>query len=302
MSTSLVIMAAGMGSRYGGNKQTDSIGPHGEILMEYSIYDAVEAGFDQVVFIIKPEMEASFKERFGEKIARKVKVAYAFQSFESVPDFYTIPEERVKPFGTAHAVLCAKDVVDGPFAVINADDYYGKTAFRSMYEKLQQLAPVGEAAMVGYRLRNTVSENGHVTRGVCKVSEGRLSEVVETYKIMPFPDGTIRDVNENPEGVILDPDCLVSMNFWGFTPWIFEKLEEAFHAFLKKLGPADIKAECLLPAVVDEQMKAGNLVTYVLSTDAVWFGVTYREDKAYVQGELQKLHEKGDYPDSLYED
>ena len=300
MSTSLVIMAAGMGSRYGGNKQTDSIGPHGEILMEYSIYDAVEAGFDQVVFIIKPEMETSFRERYGNKIAQKVKVAYAFQSFDSVPDFYQIPAERVKPFGTAHAVLCARDVVDGPFAVINADDYYGKTAFRSMYEKLQELAPAGEAAMVGYRLRNTVSENGHVTRGVCKVADGRLEEVVETYKIMPFPDGTIRDVNEDPNGVLLDPDCLVSMNFWGFTPWIFEKLEDAFTAFLKALAPEDIKAERLLPAVVDQQMKAGNLVTYVLSTDAVWFGVTYREDKAYVQEELRKLHEAGDYPESLY--
>lgn len=300
MSTSLVIMAAGMGSRYGGNKQTDTIGPNGEILMEYSIYDAVEAGFDQVVFIIKPEMEASFREKYGNKIAQKVEVAYAFQTFDSLPAFYRIPEGRVKPFGTAHALLCARNAVDGPFAVLNADDYYGKSAFRSMYDQLQKLRPEGEAAMVGYLLRNTVSENGHVSRGVCQVEDGRLVEVVETYKIRPFADGTIRDVDQDEKGTILDPDSLVSMNFWGFTPWIFDKLEAAFTEFLKGLKPDEIKAECLLPTVVDQQMKAGNLMTYVLSTDAVWFGVTYREDKEYVQRQLQKLHDAGDYPPSLY--
>ena len=180
MSTTLVIMAAGMGSRYGGNKQVDSIGPNGEILMEYSIFDAVEAGFDKVVFIIKPEMKESFHELFGKKIAEKVEVAYAFQSFDSVPDCYTIPEGRVKPFGTGHALLCAKDVVDGPFAVLNADDYYGKTAFKSMYDALQTLPETGKACMVGYKLKNTVSENGYVTRGVCEVENGSLTAVTET--------------------------------------------------------------------------------------------------------------------------
>ncbi|MBQ7063674.1 MAG: hypothetical protein IJM90_02110 [Firmicutes bacterium] len=301
MSTSLVIMAAGMGSRYGGNKQTDSIGPNGEILMEYSIYDALEAGFDKVVFIIKPEMKDSFKEKFGDKIAKRAEVAYAFQSFDSVPDFYQIPEDRVKPFGTGHALLCAKDVVNEPFAVLNADDYYGKTAFKSLYEELQKLAPSGEATMVGYRLRNTVSENGYVTRGVCSVADGKLQRVTETYKIKPFPDGTIRDVNYNPEGDLLDPDVPVSMNFWGFTPWFFTRLAGKFPEFLKGIKPGDIKAEFLLPEVVDELMKAGELTTSVLTTDAVWFGVTYHEDKEYVQHELLKLHARGDYPEKLFD-
>lgn len=300
MSTSLVIMAAGMGSRYGGNKQTDSIGPNGEILMEYSIYDAIEAGFDKVVFIIKPEMKASFEEKYGARIAEQVEVAYAFQSFESIPASYQVPPARVKPFGTAHALLCARDVVDGPFAVLNADDYYGKSAFYSMYRELQKLKPEHEALMAGYRLRNTVSENGYVSRGVCTVRDGKLAEVVETYKIKPFADGTIRDVDQDANGVLLDPDSLVSMNFWGFTPWIFGRLEEAFRQFLKGLGPDEIKAECLLPMVVDEEMKAGRLTTYVLSTDAVWFGVTYREDKEFVQKQLQKLHEAGEYPPALF--
>ena len=301
MSTSLVIMAAGMGSRYGGNKQTDSIGPNGEILMEYSIYDALEAGFDKVVFIIKPEMKDSFKEKFGDKIAKRAEVAYAFQSFDSVPDFYQIPADRVKPFGTGHALLCAKDVVNEPFAVLNADDYYGKTAFKSLYEELQKLAPSGEATMVGYRLRNTVSENGYVTRGVCSVADGKLQRVTETYKIKPFPDGTIRDVNYNPEGDLLDPDVPVSMNFWGFTPWFFTRLAGKFPEFLKGIKPGDIKAEFLLPEVVDELMKAGELTTSVLTTDAVWFGVTYHEDKEYVQRELLKLHARGDYPEKLFD-
>ena len=298
--TSLVIMAAGMGSRYGGNKQVDGIGPNGEILMQYSIFDALEAGFNKVVFIIKPEMKDSFAEKFGNKIAEHAEVAYAFQSFDSVPSFYKIPEDRVKPFGTGHALLCAKDVVNEPFAVLNADDYYGKTAFRTMYEELQKLAPEGEATMVGYRLRNTVSENGYVTRGVCKVENGKLTDVVETFKIKPFPDGTIRDVNFREEGDILDPDVPVSMNFWGFTPWIFKQLEEGFVPFLEGIEPGNIKAEYLLPTVVGDLMKAGKLTTSVLHTDSVWFGVTYKEDKAFVQGELKKLHDAGAYPAKLF--
>ena len=214
MHATLVIMAAGMGSRYGGNKQIDGIGPSGEILMEYSIHDAIRAGFDKIVFIIKPEMEQTVRALCGDRIAKQVEVAYAFQTYDSIPDFYTIPAERVKPFGTVHAVLSAKDVVKEPFAVLNADDYYGVSAFKTMYDTLVNLKDTHEACMVGYKLKNTVSENGTVTRGLCSMDDqGRLTAVKETYKIAPCPDGTIRDLQSDDEGVILDPEVLVSMNF-----------------------------------------------------------------------------------------
>lgn len=299
MNTTLIIMAAGMGSRYGGNKQVDAIGPGGEILMEYSIYDAIRAGFNKVVFIIKREMLDTVREMVGDRIAKKVQVEYAFQDFSSLPAFYQVPAGRTKPFGTVHAILCARDVVHEPFAVLNADDYYGVPAFQSMHDCLQSLAPTGEAAMVGYRLCNTVSENGTVTRGVCSLLDGKLAAVKETYKIRPFPDGTIRDTSQSEEGAALDPQALVSMNFWGFTPWIFEAADAYFTAFLKALAPDSVKGECLLPIMVDDLMRAGGLSVRVLSTDAVWFGITYREDKPYVMGELKALHAAGVYPKTL---
>ena len=194
MGATLLIMAAGMGSRYGGNKQVDGLGPNGEILMEYSIYDAIRAGFDKVVFVIKPGMKETLASICGDRIAKKVKVDYAFQDFSSVPSFYHIPEERTKPFGTVHAVLVARDYIDQPFAVINADDYYGVSAFSTIYEKLQTLAPEGEATMVGYQLQNTVSKNGTVSRGVCHAVNGNLDKVVETLKIKLCENGEIRDI------------------------------------------------------------------------------------------------------------
>ena len=292
MGATLLIMAAGMGSRYGGNKQVDGLGPHGEILMEYSVYDAIRAGFDKVVFVIKPGMKDLVASICGDRIAKKVKVDYAFQDFSSVPSFYQIPQERTKPFGTVHAVLVARDVIDQPFAVINADDYYGVSAFATAYDKLQTLAPQGEATMVGYQLKNTVSQNGTVSRGVCRAKNGNLSEVVETLKIKLCENGEIRDIGAG------EP---VSMNFWGFTPWIFGKLEEYFADFLKGLAPDAIKAECLLPVFVDDMMHRGELTVPMLTTDAMWFGVTYKEDKPNVQAELRKLHESGVYPASLHE-
>lgn len=300
MHATLVIMAAGMGSRYGGNKQIDGVGPGGEILMEYSIYDAIRAGFDKVVFIIKPEMEATLRALCGDRIARQVEVAYAFQTYDSIPDFYTIPSGRVKPFGTVHAVLCAKDVVNEPFAVLNADDYYGVSAFKTMYDAITSLHSENEACMVGYLLKNTVSENGTVTRGVCSMdASGHLTKVKETYKIAPFPDGTIRDTQSSEEGVVLDPEALVSMNFWGFTPWIFTAAQQYFDAFLRALAPDNVKGECLLPVMVDDLMHQGQLCVQVLSTDAVWFGITYKEDKASVQSDIRALHEQGVYPPTL---
>ena len=301
MGATLLIMAAGMGSRYGGNKQVDGLGPNGEILMEYSIYDAIRAGFDKVVFVIKPGMKETLASICGDRIAKKVKVDYAFQDFTSVPAFYHVPEERTKPFGTVHAVLVARDYIDQPFAVINADDYYGVSAFSTIYEKLQTLAPEGEATMVGYQLQNTVSKNGTVSRGVCHAVNGNLDKVVETLKIKLCENGEIRDIGAGEPGELLDPLAPVSMNFWGFTPWIFGKLEEYFATFLKGLAPDAIKAECLLPVFADEMMHKGELVVPMLTTDAVWFGVTYKEDKPFVQAELRKLHESGVYPASLHE-
>ncbi len=301
MGATLLIMAAGMGSRYGGNKQVDGLGPNGEILMEYSIYDAIRAGFDKVVFVIKPGMKETLASICGDRIAKKVKGDYAFQDFSSVPSFYHIPEERTKPFGTVHAVLVARDYIDQPFAVINADDYYGVSAFSTIYEKLQTLAPEGEATMVGYQLQNTVSKNGTVSRGVCHAVNGNLDKVVETLKIKLCENGEIRDIGAGEPGELLDPLAPVSMNFWGFTPWIFGKLEEYFATFLKGLAPDAIKAECLLPVFVDKLMHEGELTVPMLTTDAVWFGVTYKEDKPFVQAELRKLHESGVYPASLHE-
>ena len=228
-----------------------------------------------------------------------VEVCYAYQDFASVPSFYSIPAERVKPFGTAHAVLCARACVNEPFAVINADDYYGVDAFATVYDELCHLAASGEATMVGYSLCNTVSKNGTVTRGVCHVEDGKLAKIVETFQIKLFPDGTIRDVATGEDGPLLAPETPVSMNFWGFTPWIFEKLEAYFDAFLKNLAPDDVKAECLLPSMVGELIERGELEVSVLHSNARWFGVTYREDKPAVQAALRALHDGGVYPKSL---
>lgn len=306
MKAALVIMAAGMGSRYGGEKQTDGIGPHGEAIMEYSIFDAVRAGFHKIVFIIKPGMEPTIRALCGDRIqsmttpqGEPVEVAYAVQDFTSVPAFYAIPPDRTKPFGTVHAALCAQNVVNEPFAIINADDYYGVSAFSTMLEKLLSLAPTGQAAMVGYRLKNTVSDNGTVSRGVCQVNNGSLGKVKETLKIKKYPDGRITDIADPDNELPLDPDSVVSMNFWGFTPWIFAQMQDYFHQFLQNLTPEEIKAECLLPVLVDRLITSGQLDVAVLHTDAVWFGVTYQEDRPVVAQALQDLHQQGTYPPSL---
>ena len=298
MNTTLLIMAAGLGSRYGGNKQIDRIGPNGEILMEYSIHDAVEAGFDKVVFVIRRSMDELFRSMIGDKIAKKVKVEYAYQEYDSLPDSFVPPADRVKPYGTVHAVMCARSVINEPFAVINADDYYGRDAFKAMADALHRLQEEkNKAYMVAYYLKNTVSKHGHVTRGVCTTDNtGHLVKVTETFSILPFPDGTIRDIHDNPDGVILDPDALVSMNLWGFDPSFFDYGIKYLSDFLKDDSGDPLKKECLLPALVDTLMHTNGLKVEVLSTDAVWFGVTYKEDKDYVAAELQKLHDNGTYP------
>ena len=303
MKVSLVIMAAGLGSRYGGSKQVDGIGPHHEILMEYSIYDAIRAGFNKIVFIIKPEMEEMMHRLCGDYLAGKtardgspVEVAYAFQDFSSVPDFYHIPPERTKPFGTVHALLCAADVVHDPCCVINADDYYGIDAYRTIYEELIRLPETGKATMVGYLLKNTASLHGTVSRGVCTVAGGKLQSVREALKVQLYPDGTLRDLARDES---LAPDTVVSMNFWGFMPSIFPALREYFENFLRNEAGEDLKAECLLPVMVDQQMKAGKLEVSVLHSADKWFGMTYQQDRAVVAEELWKLHQRGDYPESL---
>ena len=303
MKVSLVIMAAGLGSRYGGSKQVDGIGPHHEILMEYSIHDALRAGFNKIVFIIKPEMEEMMERLCGGYLRNKtakdgspIEVAYAFQDFSSVPDFYTIPEGRTKPFGTVHALLCAADVVDGPCCVINADDYYGIDAYKTIYEELVRLPEQGKATMVGYLLKNTASLHGTVSRGVCTVKGGKLQSVREALKVQLYPDGSLRDLAEDRE---LSPDTIVSMNFWGFAPSIFPALKEYFEGFLRNEAGDNIKAECLLPVMVDNQMQAGKLEVSVLHSTDKWFGMTYQKDRETVAAELRRLHEEGAYPESL---
>ena len=291
MKTTLLIMAAGLGSRYGGDKQVDGIGPNGERLMQYSIYDAVRAGFSKLVFVIKPQYKQIIDE-----LCRGVdaEVECVYQDFDSIPSFYKIPEDRVKPFGTVHAVLCAKNVIHEPFAVLNADDFYGADAFEKMHGKLVSLED-GEGAMVAYRLKNTVSRNGSVTRGICALEGGYLSDVRETYSIVIDGNGVISDAEQG----ILDGELPVSMNMWGFDSSVFEDMSEEFDKFLRGIKPGDVKSEYALPTMVDRLIKDGKLKIDVLTTDSVWVGVTYREDKEYVTGELKKLHDSGVYPEKL---
>ena len=289
----LVVMTAGMASRYGGNKQIEGMGPHGEILMEYSIYDAIRAGFTKVVFVIKPEMLDRMKEICGDRLSRRIEVAYAFQDFSSIPSFYPIPAGRVKPFGTVHAVLCALDKLSEPFAVINADDYYGVESFSQMYDFLTARSAPGQAAMMGYHLKNTVSEHGTVTRGICRVSGDRLTGVREVKKIRLRPDGVISD---DDSGEILPPEASVSMNFWGFSHEIAAPMRAAFETFLRTIDPSNLTAEYLLPIFVDQLIQSGDLSVTVLPTPAIWFGVTYKEDRPHVVSALADLHARGVYP------
>ena len=292
-NTTLLIMAAGLGSRYGGNKQIDGIGPHGEILMQYSIYDAIRAGFNKIVFIIKPEHQAII-DNFCKDI-KGVEISSVYQDFSSIPSFYSIPADRVKPFGTVHAVLCARDVIKEPFAVLNADDFYGRDAFTVIHGQLTSLKD-GEALSVAYRLKNTVSPNGAVTRGICDTSDGILRKVRETYKISVDQNGSIYDADMGA----LDGESLVSMNLWGFTPKIFEDMGEKFSEFLRTIEPENIKAEYALPTMIDGLISEGRLNVRVLSTNERWFGMTYIEDRPTVARSLEEKHKSGEYPQKLF--
>ena len=303
MNAALVIMAAGLGSRYGGNKQIDGIGPNGEFLMEYAIHDAVKAGFHKVVFIIKPDMQELIQRMCGGYLdnirlsdGSSLEVCYAFQDFSSIPVFYEVPAERVKPFGTVHAVLCAEEFLTEPFCVINADDYYGAEAYRVIHEALRKLSEEGQAAMVAYRLKNTASLHGTVSRGVCEVEETVLRAVRETKRIQLYADGTLKDLDSE---MTLDPEVPVSMNFWGFMPGIFPVMREYFNDFLRNKVGEDLKAECLLPVMVDDLMREKKLAVSVLDSTARWFGMTYQEDRPLVSAELKRLHDEGVYPADL---
>jgi NDP-sugar pyrophosphorylase family protein len=297
----LVILAAGLGSRYGGGKQIDGVGPNGEIIMEYSVYDAVKSGFTKVVFIITAEIHGFIFKLFDERLRSKgIEVEYAIQDFSSIPSFYQIPSDRKKPFGTAHALLCARAAISEPFAVINADDYYGREAFEVMYKEITSMAPIGRAASVGFRLKNTVSRNGTVNRGICAAENGLLKSITETYKIAVLPDGTIRDTNSSKDGVILDPEAIVSMTFLGFSPSIFNEAEIYLTKFLKSLSDEDLKSECLLPSLVDELIKSDRLKVAMLNSDSVWFGMTNKEDRPVVAAGLKSLHDSGVYPNKLW--
>ena len=305
MHAALVIMAAGIGSRYGGSKQTDGVGPHGEILMEYGVYDAVRAGFDKVVFIIKPDMRELMERLCGNMASRlhtadgrPVEVRYAYQDDTTLPAWYTKPAGRTKPFGTAHAVLCTRDIVHEPFCVINADDFYGADAYRTIYAELQRLPKAGAATMVGYLLKNTVTAHGTVSRGVCKVKDGKLDTIQEALKVQLYPDGHLTDLDTDTD---LAPDTVVSMNFWGFSPLYLRELERRFPAFLdENLQRNPLKCEYFVPSIVDAQLHAGTADVTMLHTDDAWHGVTYHDDLPDVVAALRALRDAGKYPDNIW--
>ncbi len=284
----LVVMAAGMGSRFGGLKQLEPIGKNGEVILDFSVYDAMEAGFNKVVFVIKHEIEEDFKRLVGERISKKVKVEYVFQELADIPEEFSVPKDRAKPWGTGQAILCCKDVIDTPFVVVNADDYYGKTAFVKMYDYLKKQD--GRYAMVGFRLANTLTENGTVSRGVCATENGLLTDIVETTKI----DSACRYTLDGETWTQLSPDTVVSMNMWGFTTDIFDYLRDGFKEFLKKEINVP-KSEYLLPGVVGSLIANGEKEVAVLVAEDKWYGVTYKEDKESVVKAVAELMEKGLY-------
>ena len=300
MKPTLVVMAAGVGSRYGGLKQIEPVGPSGEIIIDYSVFDAKRAGFGKVVFIIRRDIEKDFKSAIGSHFEGRIPVAYAFQELDKLPPGFAVPPGRTKPWGTGHAILCSRDLVHEPFAVINADDFYGRTAYATIHDYLAKLNPSDTTyTMVGYAIRNTLSPHGSVTRGLCRTNAaGFLESVVERFKVERTPTGA-RFQDETGAWQPLTGDEIASMNLFGFTPAIFAQLEAAFPAFLKAAG-CDLKAEFLLPALVDQVIRAGQCRLKVLTTAEQWFGVTYKEDKPEVVANVRRLVESGAYPKKLW--
>jgi NDP-sugar pyrophosphorylase family protein len=298
----LVIMAAGLGSRYGGLKQIDPVGPCGEKIIDYSVFDAIEAGFNKVIFIIKEELLAEFKEVIGNYTQKEIEVSYAFQKIDAMPNGYDVPENRVKPWGTAHAVLSCKGIIDGPFAVINADDYYGKEAFTLLYEYLikPQKSEQYSFCMVGYGIEKTLTENGYVARGVCKTnSEGILTDIVERTHIEKR-DNKIEFTEDGQNWTEISPNSTVSMNCWGFSKDILAEIETRFIKFLDSNKENLKKAEYFLPFVVGELIEENRAKVKVLKTSEKWYGVTYPEDKENVVREIAKMIRDEKYPERLW--
>jgi len=303
MKLTLVVLAAGMGSRYGGLKQLDEVGPNGETVMDYSIFDAMRAGFDRVVFVIRRDIEAAFRQSIGSKYDKLIEVDYAFQRIDDLPGGFTVPAGREKPWGTGQALYAARELLAGPFAVINADDFYGRDSYRQIAGCLQQFTgsyDLVKGCICGFTLSNTLSENGSVSRGLCSASKDNLlQKVVENTKIYRTGGKIVSEIDENCK-VELTGEELVSMNSWGFMPGIMPEIERLFVEFLKARG-TELKSEFYLPGIVDTLIRAGKAEITVLQSRDSWFGITYREDKEFVQNSIRALIAKGDYPAQLYQ-
>lgn len=300
MQPTLLILAAGMGSRYGGLKQLDPMGPNGETVLDYSVFDAIRAGFGKVVFVIRRDFAEAFKKAVGDKFEGKLEVAYAFQELTDLPAGFSVPEGRQKPWGTAHAVRAARNEIDTPFAVINADDFYGQDAYQQLADYFAQSADTPElrTCMVGYPLKNTLSEYGTVNRGICRVDKGTLRTVEEHCNISRCEDRIVRGDNLANESVEIAEQAIVSMNFWGFTPALFPSLEACFIEFLDAHG-REMKSECYIPTIVDHLIQSEQTECAVIETNGTWFGVTYPDDKPLVQASIAKRIENGEYPAQL---
>ncbi|MGI6727109.1 MAG: sugar phosphate nucleotidyltransferase [Anaerovoracaceae bacterium] len=302
----LVIMAAGIGSRFGGLKQLAPVGKNGEPIIEFSLYDAIEAGFEKVIFIIKKDIDREFRELIGDKVKDRIDVEYVYQTLDQLPSGYSIPEGRIKPWGTGHAVLCAKHLIDGPFAVINADDYYGKDAFRVMYNFLLNQQDNNDRdyyhfSMVGYLIENTLTEHGHVSRGVCKTSNGFLDSVNECLRIEKHGDRIEHTKDNGATWESIDAGTIVSMNLWGFTKGFLKELENRFPVFLDKaLQSNPIKGEYLLPHIVNDLLTENKVSVEVLHSKDKWYGVTYKDDLVKVASSIQELQNRGFYPNKLF--
>lgn len=299
MKPTLLILAAGMGSRFGGLKQVEPVGPNGEAIIDYTIYDAIRAGFGKVVFIIRESFADAFKEKFDAKLEGKIEIEYVFQELDVLPEGFTLPEGREKPWGTAHAILVAKDVINEPFCAINADDFYGENAYKIMSNYLANSSNKAEYSMVGYQLKNTLSEHGSVSRGICTVNEDQdLIKIVETTNIFKKADAAI-SVKEDGSEIPMTGNESASMNFWGFHPTLFAALESKFVDFLKTEIDKP-KSEMYIPSVVFEMIEDGDVKVKVLEANSPWFGVTYQEDKPVVVNKIKALIEQGVYPENLW--
>lgn len=296
----LLILAGGMGSRFGGLKQIEPIHHNGEFIIDYSIYDAIKAGFDRVVFLIKRETYDIFRETVGKRVESKIKVEYCFQELDNLPNGFTVPEGREKPWGTAHAIWCCKDVIKDNFAIINADDFYGGDAFMTIAKELKSNTNPDKYFGVGYRVKNTITENGAVKRGIISVDDQNVLIGIDESNIEKQGDKIVASYLRGGEPFEIAPDALVSMNVWGFTPKLFDYLDKGFPAFFETVKDNPLKSEYLIPDVINEQVQSGKVIAEILDTTATWYGVTYREDKDGVVSAINNMVESGEYPDNLW--